>query len=189
MTINNIEVLKEYLAFPNFNNINKKDEVVYLIEFVQFNGKKSVIMDYFYLFTKNDLDKYKNLIVNKCKNNNASAFIYIQPRNLMSIGTQVQIAMNIAISKQNYRSIRGLYPKVCKRSPGKPNDYVVQINTNDNKLKSQFFEFIKDQCHEFTIIPIQNGCQYIIPREQLAFFDHKHEITITKKNPKVLLYV
>jgi hypothetical protein len=188
MNIDNIETINEYLKFPD-TNINKRDEIVYLIEFVQCIKGKNVIMDYFYLFTKNDLQKYKKLIVNKCKNNNASAWIYIQPRNLVSIGTQVQIAMNIAISKQNYRSIRGVYPKVCKRSPGKSNDYVVQINTNDNKLKSQFFEFIQDQCHEFKVIPMQNGCQYIIPREQLALFEpNKVCVTIIKKNPKVLLF-
>lgn len=196
-TIDNFEIICEYITFPKTNEsglVEKKDEIVYLIEFVQELHGKTVVMDYFYIFTKNDLQKYKKLIMRKCKDNDAQAWIYIQPRNLVSVGVQAQIAMGIAISKQHYRTLRGIYPKVCKRSPGKSKDCIIELVTESKKLRSQFFEYMKDQCCNYTIIPSHNGCQYIVPRESVNLFDRKdldikHELSLIKKNPKVLLFV
>lgn len=191
MTIDNFEKVKEILDFES------DVEYFYMIEILKRKkdkgnehvNKNSKIIDYFYIYSSDDLDKYKFIIQEKCKSNNARAYIRITRRDLKKVGFAVAQRTLEYLSKEQYRPIQKVYPKVCGSMPDKKKKWLIDLD--DLEHKNAVVEYLKKSNISFTEISTVSGIHYITDpfnlHEYGNFFE-KLDITIHKDNSTLLFF-
>lgn len=186
--IDNFDQIKEMLEFDSPDDF-------YFIQIMKRKkdpGNENInraakVVDHFYISSKEDLDKYKFVIVDMCTKNNARAYIHVTRRDAekVSLGLLSQVAMYI--SKKEYRKIRKVYPKVCGCTPGKQKRWILDVD--DVNQESEVSDFLTGKGIEFHRIPTPNGAHFVVhPFDSREFSKQFPNVDKHKDNPTVLYY-
>jgi hypothetical protein len=196
---NNFSKIKELLDFDNENTF-------YFIQILQRrkenpNMKSGVrIIDNFYLYSVEDLDKLKDKIIETCEKYNARAYINVNKLNLERIALFAMKKTASLIIEKQYKALKNVYASVCgSHTSENSKRWVIDIDTDELKYKSVIVDFInhlhsQNKKTEYKIIaeiPSKTGLHIISNPFNLKFFNDKMQelgikINVHKNNPTIL---
>ena len=194
MEFNHFDQCIELLEFPE--NPQKHEEVMYLIEIIkrrkdkgnEYLSRGDKHVDEFYIYSKNDMIKYKQIIIDLCIAHNARAYIHPRRRNLKQVSSEAMQIIAMYFGKDQFRPIRGAYIKACKRHPDpKHKRWLLDVDTTDKDERMKIFEDMKD--NYIALLPTPNGCHYITePFDSRKLLEKYPDISVQRNNPTLLYF-
>jgi hypothetical protein len=197
---NNFEIIKPLLNFDDENTF-------YFIQILKRKkensemNKNARVVDNFYIYTIEDLDKLKNKIIDVCVKYNARAYINVNKLNLEKIALYIQKKIIDLIIAKQFKSIKNVYPSVCgKYTSEKTKRWIIDIDTEELKYKNDIINIInilhslnnKKIYNIVAEIPTKTGLHLISNPFDLKKFNEemkKLEINIDiHKNSPTILY-
>lgn len=193
MIIDNFDVIADNFIFDD-----KSFYTIHILKRVKDNPlqeKHVILIDFMCIYSRDDLYKKKERIMDKCKYFRARAYISVSRKDEEKIGLGViKLTTEYMINKQ-YKAVRKVYEKVC----GNP-EYSVEKkwlidvdynsdNSNENGLIIQ--EYLKKNDIKHLIINTLNG--YHIITDPFDKIKYQKELDISdieiKVNNPTLLYL
>ena len=197
----------------NFNKIKElldfsEENTFYFIQILQRRKenpemKKGVrVIDNFYLYELEDLDKLKEKIVESCEKYNARAYINVNRLDLERIALfTIKKITDLVVQKQ-YKAIKNAYSAVCGAHTCESNKrWVVDIDEDELKFKDEIVEIIKN-LHKnvkkdykiLAEIPSKTGLHIISNPFNIKVFNEEIEkldinIAVQKNSPTILYTV
>jgi len=195
--IDNFEQIKSLLKFDN-------EEEFYFLQIIQrkkdhkdsqfplaSNNNNRLIKAY-YIYSIEQLDKYKLEIVELCKLFNARAGISLNRKNSKTSALEMLSLLALNIKNGYYNQLGGIYNSVCGQyQPIKDKCWILDIDNKDgvytinlvtyiNKLEPIGDKIIAD-------IPTKNGHHLIVKPFNCSDFNKVYsDIEVHKNNPTVL---
>ena len=169
MGIDNLAEAKEIFDFDD------QTEYFYRIEIVQ---RKNT--DYFYIYKAKDLDRYKFIIKERCRNNDAKAYLRVTRRNIKKVSAAALQITTDHILRERFRPIKNAYIKAFTQTPDnkrkwimKGNNHLTEYLAENNipfvEIKSDYgTDIVTDQFNLYTHnefmkeIPIQKDGRILI---------------------------
>ena len=158
-----------------------------------------IIIKNYIIFSIKDLQKYESEIKTLCVNNNARAYIWVNPRSYRLFQINLLKHTAISIENNNY-SIYKLVDKaiVDSKSPNYEKVWILDIDSNSRELIDEYEDIIcKCNCvgnYEYDLLETVNGYHLLSHRFNLTKFEHLiklknlYMIDIHKDNPTLLYY-
>lgn len=196
---NNFELIKGLLDFDNQNTF-------YFIQILKRrkenpemeNGVR--VIDNFYIYSIEDLNKCEKRIIEICEKNNARAYINVNKLDVERIAMFTMKKVADLIVQKQYKAIKNVYPTVCgQHSSEEDKRWIVDIDLNELPYKEKIVELI-NQLHIKTKknykilaeIPTKSGLHLIAnPFNMKEFGDEMKKLNIkidVHKNTPTLLY-
>jgi acyl-CoA-binding protein len=197
MEINNFEIIKTLL---NFNN---EDEFYFLqiiqrkkdrknleldIKYIGSNNHSRLIKAY-YIYSIEDLDKYKPEIIALCEMFKARAGINLNKRSQKDVALEMLELLARDIRVGNYNCVSRIYNSICGQVKGKDKIWLIDIDTKDE----EYIKLIKNDLVNvkpigvekmITIIPSKSGYHLITkPFDTKNFIERHSNLEIHKNNP------
>lgn len=128
MTRDNFQLIKPLLDFTDpktfyFIQILKRRK-----ENPEMKSGQSVV-DNFYLYTEEDLDKLRDRLVERCEKHNARAYINLNRLDLEKIALYTQKEIIDLIIQQNFKAVKNAYATACGNHTSETNKrWVVDID-------------------------------------------------------------
>lgn len=113
----------------------------------------------YYIYSKDDLDRLKEKIINTCKINNARCYIILNKRDKKVIALQTLKLIADMISTGQYECVKDAYQKACGRhsaAHGKKR-FILDVDNEEDE------EIVKDIVRGHPKIPTPNGHHYLVP--------------------------
>lgn len=161
-------------------------------------SNKNIIKNYT-IFSIKDLQKYESEIKMLCSNNNARAYIWVNPRSYRLF--QINLLKHIAVSIENNNySIYRLVDKaiVDSKSPNYEKVWILDIDSKSREIVDEYEDILcKCNCvgnYEYDLLETVNGYHLLSHRFNLTKFEHLMKlknlsmIDIHKDNPTLLYY-
>jgi hypothetical protein len=154
------------------------------------------VIDNFYLYKPEDLEKIKEKIVEVCTLNNARAYINVNRLDLKRIALFASKKTIELIIQGDYISIKNVYPSVCgSHSSENEKRWVVDIDTKENEV----YDLVRSSIEELhrqipkstykilAVLETKNGIHIITNPFNLKLFKKKHpELDVHKSSPTIL---
>lgn len=198
MIVNNFELIRNCLKFPNSNEF-------YFIQ-VLVRGKDGVmehknanninrLVKYYTIFSIEEFDKYKDEIVKYCNMFHARAYIHPTRRDLRQVSDLV-LKTTVDQYTSNKIGLKSVFPKACGLSfITYEKLFVVDIDLKDLSVLNEISEYIEKQCEPFEylklqyIVPTLSGYHLICkPFNVKKFGDKYPKIDVHKNNPTLLYF-
>lgn len=204
MIVDNFELIKKEINFES-------DDEFYFLQIIKRHkdGNKDAIgnninrlIKYYIIKSKEDLNKYKEEIINLCNLFNARAYIHFSKRSFKEVAKLYMSNVFNTYSNENYIGCGKEYPTSCGQSfIKKDKSYLIDIDYKDfdKDFSALEIQSILYNCEPIgnkikTVIPTLNGLHIISkPFNTRKFEDdfyikYKHKIDIHKNNPTLLYY-
>ncbi|NPV12854.1 MAG: hypothetical protein HPY57_13870 [Ignavibacteria bacterium] len=197
---NNFNKIKELLDFDNKNTF-------YFIQILKRrkenpemeNGVR--VIDNFYIYSIEDLEKYENRIIEICEKNNARAYINVNKLDVERVAMFVMKKVADLIIQKQFKAVKNVYVTVCGQHSSEENKrWIVDIDTNELPYKNEIIRIInelhskikKEDYKILAEIPTRSGLHLISNPFNLKEFNNelsKLGIKIdVHKNTPTLLY-
>ena len=185
--IDNFEQVKDILEFNSPTDF-------YVIEIIkrkkdpgnEYLSKNTKMIDNFYIYSTSALDKYKQIIKERCINDNAIAYIKVCSRDLKDVAVEVISRTSRYIAEEKYRSVQKVYSRVSKYMIGKNKKWTIE--TEDETLFLDIYNFLRKCLLEFTTLKALNCFQIIIKPFDSREFKKKFPNLELKKDESVILF-
>ena len=193
---------KKQIMIDNFEQISKllkfEDEnEFYFIQVLQRNkenrelGSNNRLVKAYYIYSLEQLEKYKNEMISLCQTFNARLYIHLNRRNARMIALEMMEDLAHSI-KSNQFHLSKIYSSVCGRHHSKK-DKTWILDVDEEQISVLMLAFIEIECHplntpkEIDRIKTKNGWHIITkPFNTLKFCTKYPEVEIHKNNPSVL---
>jgi len=160
------------------------------------------VMDNFYIYSIEDLEKFENRIIEICEKNNARAYINVNKLDIERIALFVMKKVADLIVQNQFKSIKNVYPTVCGQHSSEENKrWIVDIDTNELPYKENIIEIInelhiqtKKNYKILAEIPTKSGLHLISNPFNLKEFNDKLwklniKVDVHKSTPTLLYCV
>ena len=162
--INNFDLIKSLLQFEDVNSFyflqilkRKKDNP---------DMKKDVsVIDNFFIYSLEDIDKLKDRIINICNQNNARACIRMNVRDAEKIALQTLRITTDYIINKDYKGIKSAYLNACGQySSDKNKKWIIDIDTKDDDLISEVVDYLYSIPNViiYSKVPTKNGYHILV---------------------------
>jgi len=198
IVVDNFELINSLLDFS-------EDNTFYLIQILKRRKENPdmktgvQVIDNFYIYSEYDLSKLKDKIVEKCKSNNARAYINLNRLNLEKVALYTaKLTVDYIINK-DFRSVKNAYSTACGSHHSESNKrWLVDIDEEEMKHKDIIIEIISTLHKEMNNgneilaeVPTKSGCHIITnPYNPLLFskiLESKGlKIDVHKNSPTIL---
>lgn len=187
--INNFKLIKDSLL--KFES----DDDFYLLQIIQRRKDNSIMSEhshnikFYYVYSKEYLDKIESEIITLCNTFNARAYIAINKQSFYKVAFQTLQELSDNILQNNWKNIKNIYASCCGKYINTDNRKWL-IDIDNIELKEDVIKFINNAEPKIdrTIIeiPTKNGVHLITsPFDRRNFYSC---IDIHKNNP-TLLYI
>lgn len=158
--MDNFEQIKELLFFDSNNDFY----VLNILKRRKDPGNEKMQVGVkskgqYYIYSKDDLDRLKEKIINTCNINNARCYIILNKRDKKVIALQTLKLIADMISAGQYECVKDAYQKACGRhsaAHGKKR-FILDIDNEEDE------EIVKDIVNGAPKIPTPNGYHYLLP--------------------------
>ena len=202
----NFELIKTLIDFEEANTFyflqilkRKKDN--------PGQREDSITIKILYIYSMEDLDRYRERIIRYCTENNARAYIGINRLDLEMIALHVAHETTGLILKKQYKAVRNVYESACGSfSDEKTKKWIVDIDGDilDRKeliidtIRQLHKEIVKSKHRIIAEVPTKTGIHLITNPFNLekfgkiktllakGEFDPLHELEVKKNHPTVL---
>lgn len=196
---NNFNKIKELLDFSEKNTM-------YFIQILQRKKenpdmKKGVrVVDNFYLYSENDLDKLESKIIEACEKYNARAYINLNKLDMKKIALYTQKKIIDLMIQGEYKSVKNAYSSVCGSHTSEINKrWIIDIDAEELQYKEQIVKIVNElhlltKKKDYKIvaeIPSRSGLHIISNPFNIKLFNDKIEnlgikIDVQKNSPTIL---
>ena len=110
--VDNFKLIREKLVFPN-------ERSFYFIQILKRNKDNpeqkaySRPIESFYVRSLEHFDRYMPHIIEKCRQNNARAYIKMNPLDMLKVGMRTNIIINQALAKEDWWSVISALNSAC----------------------------------------------------------------------------
>ncbi len=185
--INNFDKITEFLKFIDKNTFyyisclkRRKDNP---------DMKKDVkVIDQFYVYSKEELEKVKPKIIDNCDLNNARCYIRLNCRDAQKIAYQTQKIMIDYIIGGDFKSVRNAYDSACGQfSSDKEKKWLIDVD--DINILSDIEEvLIENKSEIYLNLPTKNGLHLIVKPFDRRKFDIKFPNLIHKDGAALMYF-
>jgi hypothetical protein len=195
MTVDNFEIINSLLNFDKPNSF-------YFLQILQRRKENpelptnSKVIDNYYLYTREDLFKLRDRIIEDCQKYNARAYINVNVLDLEKIGMFTAQKILDLIIKKDFKSIKNAYPSVCGSHHSEENKrWVVDIDTKDidfvhnvkKEIEKLHSEIKNNKYKILAELPTRQGFHLISHPFRLdKFKDLFSDVTVQKNSPTIL---
>jgi hypothetical protein len=167
--VNNLEVIKQHLIFPN-------ERSFYFIQILKRKKENPEMTGYslpvesFYIFSTEQLDRVMPHIIEKCEQNRARAYIKMNTLDMQSVALETISVLTQEIRKENWKHISKALNSacgICGKQNGTEKMYLVVIDSKDenyiNEIKSYInqLEPVDNNEKVKMIVPTRNGVHFL----------------------------
>ena len=167
--VNNIEIIKPHLIFPN-------ERSFYFIQIIKRKKENPEMTGYslpvesFYIFSTQQLDRVMPHIIEKCEQNRARAYIKMNTLDMQSVALETISVLTQEIRKENWKHISKALNSacgICGKQNGTEKMYLVDIDSKDenyiNEIKSYInqLEPVDNNEKVKMIVPTRNGVHFL----------------------------
>lgn len=195
--IDNFELIKNTFKFDSeydfyFIQIIQRKKDHKDSEFKLGVNNNNRLIKAYYIYSTEQLDRYKLEIITFCNTFKARAYIHLNIRNAKQLSLEMLTLLSQNIKCDHYNQLSKLYNTVCGQfHHDKNKTWILDIDTKDNR----FIELVEDTIENFeplgfkTIlqVPTKQGVHLIVKpfntSKMKTFFP---EIEIHKNNPTIL---
>lgn len=189
--VNNFDRVIPFLQFED------KDDFYYLQilqrkkENPQLGSNSRVIKNY-YITSVEQLEKYKDEIIQLCEQFNARASLRLNRRNFRNVAFKAMVNMANSMNNQEYSFIRKSYDRAVGNGHAEPKDGKTWILDIDEDMTDGEYILMQDIIHDanpvgdkvLDYIPSKSGMHIITKPFDLREFREKYpQIDIHKDNP------
>jgi len=181
----NFDIVKNLLEFNVPTETGPVEDWCYVVEIIKYKkefpylSKDSKVVDHYYIYSRDALDKYKDVIIEKCQMG-TKAYIKIAKRDLREVALEVQKRVNMYIKKEQYRSVKKIYSRVCKYTFRTDSIWSLEPSM---EIKS----FLDSQKIKYLQIDSQLVCRPF-NLAQVGALCKDQATVVPDRDPKVLLY-
>lgn len=163
------------------------------------NVSDKIVIKNYIIFNINELKKYESEIKMLCANNNARAYIWVNPRSYRLFQINLLKHTAASIENNNY-SVYRLVDKaiVDSKSPNYEKVWILDIDSTSRELIDKYEDIIckcncKGNC-EYDLLETVNGYHLLSHRFNITKFNffiqsnHLQVVDIHKDNPTLLYY-
>jgi len=154
------------------------------------------VVDNYYIYSHEDLEKLKDKIIESCTLHNARAYINVNRLDLERIALHASKKTIELIIQGDFKAVKNVYPSVCgSHSSESDKRWVVDIDTKDANVVHDIMRIIEDLHANITksnykilaTLPTKNGVHIITnPFNLKAFKDLEPNIDVHKSSPTIL---
>ena len=167
--VNNIELIKPHLIFPN-------ERSFYFIQIIKRKKENPEMTGYslpvesFYIFSIEQLDRVMPHIIEKCEQNRARAYIKMNTLDMQSVALETISVLTQEIRKENWKHISKALNSacgICGKQNGTEKMYLVDIDSKDenyiNEIKTYInqLEPVDNNKKVKMIVPTRNGVHFL----------------------------
>jgi len=167
--VNNLEVIKQHLIFPN-------ERSFYFIQIIKRKKENPEMTGYslpvesFYIFSTEQLDRVMPHIIEKCEQNRARAYIKMNTLDMQSVALETISVLTQEIRKENWKHISKALNSacgICGKQNGTEKMYLIDIDSKDenyiNEIKSYInqLEPVDNNEKVKMIVPTRNGVHFL----------------------------
>lgn len=153
--------------------------------------KGESIVDNFYIYSMEDMDKMKDKIISSIELNNARAYFLINKRNTKRVALEVNKLIAEYIISEQYKAVKNVYTSACGRinSSGKDKKWIIDADTPTEITDIR--EFLIDNNIDILIeLPTKNGLHFIVrPFNVMLFAERFGSSDIKKDSPTLLAWL
>jgi hypothetical protein len=210
--VDNFEIIKTLLDFSNPNTFYFIQILKRRKENPEMKSGTSVI-DNFYIYEMNDLDKLRDKIIDRCEKHNARAYINLNKLNLEKIALYTQKHIIDCIINKDFRGVKNAYATVCGSHHSEKNKrWIIDLDgpLSEDKYISAIKEMIIEELGPgykiLADIPTKNGIHIItnpfnIEKFKIKIKQYEHYFPLSdevkselvklaiQKNSPTLLYI
>jgi hypothetical protein len=158
----------------------------------------SAVVNNFYLYNKEDLEKLRGRIVEDCTKNNARAYINVNTLDLEKIAMFTMQKTVELVIKGDYKAVKNAYASTCGSHHSEENKrWVIDIDTKDrdfiDKVRGEIetlqAEIKNNQYKILAEVPTKAGIHLISHPFRLDKFKQKFPEVDVQKNSPTILYI
>jgi hypothetical protein len=186
---NNFEQIKTLLRFD-------EPEHFYFLQILKRRKdnpdmKKDVsVIDNFFIYQREDLDKLQDKIIKLCDSNNARACIRLNVRDAEKIALQTLKITTDCILNKDYKGVKSAYLSACGQyASDKNKKWIVDIDTKDDSIIVEVINHLLSIPNMliYAKVPTKNGFHILVnPFNPKIFSDKYPTIDLHKDNPTIL---
>lgn len=198
MVVNNFNLLEIYFEFL----VNKED--FYYIQVIQRkkdgHKKSERIVKNFYIYNKEDFLNKQEYIIDLCKQHNARAYFWINPRNSRKIALECVKSYADLVSQGDCTKGYKVWDKKCGANPAPGYDRLWIVDVDNKELLLKIKQLIQ-KCRSaktgdsiIDTIPTSQGYHVITIGfdlhhfKQLLKIEQLEDVDVHKDNPTLLYY-
>jgi hypothetical protein len=194
--VNNIEIIKPHLIFPN-------ERSFYFIQIIKRKKENPEMTGYslpvesFYIFSTEQLDRVMPHIIEKCEQNRARAYIKMNTLDMQSVALETISVLTQEIRKENWKHISKALNSacgICGKQNGTEKLYLIDIDTKDinyiNEVKNcinSLEPFDKPEKVKM-IVPTRNGVHFLSSGFNMQKFRQQYQNIDVHSDGITLLY-
>lgn len=167
--VNNIELIKPHLIFPN-------ERSFYFIQIIKRKKENPEMTGYslpvesFYIFSTEQLDRVMPHIIEKCEQNRARAYIKMNTLDMQSVALETISVLTQEIRKENWKHISKALNSacgICGKQNGTEKLYLVDIDSKDMDYIEEVKAYINqlepvDNTEKIKmVVPTKNGYHFL----------------------------
>jgi hypothetical protein len=184
--VDNFDLINSLISFENENQF-------YFLQILKRRKdnpemtKDVSVIDNFYIYNKEDLNKLKDRIITLCERNNARACIRLNVRDTEKIAMFTLKEVTDCIINKNFKNVKSAYTSCCGKYPSDINKkWIIDIDTKDSDFVEEVINFLYsiDKMIIYAKIPTKNGFHIITSPFNPNLF--KYKIDIHKDNMTIL---
>lgn len=199
--IDNFDQIRDLLKFDNSNEFyflqilqRKKDIKDISIELKGSNNNSRLIKAY-YIYSKEQLDKYKAEITTLCNLFGARAGINLNRRNSKDLSLEMMVLLATNIKCNHFNQLHRLYNTICGQYHSETDKlWLIDIDHKNRREINDVLVFIERECLPtgnkfYSLVESKSGFHLVTTAfDSRKFKDKYPEIEIHKNNP-VNLYI
>ena len=194
--VNNIELIKPHLIFPNersfyfIQNIKRKKENPEMTGY-------SLPVESFYIFSTEQLDRVMPHIIEKCEQNRARAYIKMNTLDMQSVALETISVLTQEIRKENWKHISKALNSacgICGKQNGTEKLYLVDIDSKDMDYIEEIKAYINqlepvDNTEKIKmVVPTKNGYHFLSTGFNMQAFKQTYQNIDIHADGITLLY-
>ena len=168
--VNNLEVIKPHLIFPN-------ERSFYFIQILKRKKENPEMTGYslpvesFYIFSTEQLDRVMPHIIEKCEQNRARAYIKMNTLDMQSVALETISVLTQEIRKENWKHISKALNSacgICGKQNGTEKMYLIDIDSKDENYINEIKSYINNELEPVDntekvkmVVPTRNGVHFL----------------------------
>ena len=194
--INNFEIIKNHLNFPN-------ERSFYFVQILKRKKENPEMKSYslpiesFYIFSLEQFERVMPHIIEKCEQNRARAYIKMNTLDANSVGLEAISVLTQELRQGNWKSLSKAFNSacgICGKQDGTEKLYLVDIDEQDYSKVVEVEEYINslnpvDNRYKIKmVVPTKNGWHLLSTGFDMQIFKQTYSNVDVHKDGIVLLY-